>query len=43
MAITEKNCLRCGHRWIPIREDEPKVCPRCKSYKWKVPKKVGGK
>jgi len=27
-------CGDCGHTWIPRIEDVPKVCPRCKSYKW---------
>ena len=28
-------CDECGHQWQP-REGArlPKVCPRCKSYKW---------
>ena len=31
------NCLRCGHEWIS-RVEKPTACPRCKSYKWCVPK-----
>lgn len=30
-------CERCGHDWIPRIED-PSMCPKCKSYKWNVPK-----
>jgi len=32
-------CLRCEHKWISIKGD-PKVCPRCKSYKWNEPMKT---
>jgi len=24
------NCLRCGHKWIPRKEDV-RMCPKCKS------------
>lgn len=27
-------CRRCGYEWESITEDKPKVCPRCKSYRW---------
>lgn len=32
-------CLRCSHRWYPRGEEYPKVCPKCKSPWWNVPKK----
>lgn len=39
-------CLRCKHRWRPQKESkdnpnyaEVKICPRCKSPKWNIPKK----
>ncbi len=33
-------CERCGHEWIPLRTaEEPRVCPKCKSPYWNVPKK----
>lgn len=28
-------CLRCGYTWKGRRE-EPKACPMCKSYRWKL-------
>ncbi|MFH0828802.1 MAG: hypothetical protein V1907_01320 [Candidatus Kerfeldbacteria bacterium] len=31
-------CLRCGHAWI-ARGPIVKICPRCKSKLWDVPKK----
>ena len=31
----EKNkCIKCGNEWIPRIED-PKRCPKCKTYDWK--------
>lgn len=32
-------CLRCEHEWLPRINGEPKVCPRCKSPYWNIPKK----
>ncbi len=43
-------CLRCGHEWLPepkrhpdgtiVRDfsKKPKVCPKCKSPYWNVPR-----
>jgi len=28
-------CLRCSYEWTPLTEN-PKVCPKCKSYHWKT-------
>ena len=34
---------RCGHEWMPWKKgDRPKVCPKCKSPNWDVPKRVDG-
>ena len=30
-------CLRCGYVWKSYSEN-PKVCPRCKSYQWQTPR-----
>jgi len=30
-------CIRCGWRWQP-RKENPSACPNCKSYEWKVKK-----
>lgn len=27
-------CFNCGWNWKP-RKENPKSCPRCKTYKWK--------
>src|ERR1700682_6338676 len=33
-------CQRCGHEWFPRDKDqEPKVCPKCKSPYWNKPRK----
>ncbi|MCD4740020.1 hypothetical protein K8R43_02370 [archaeon] len=32
-------CERCGHEWKPRNEEEPRVCPKCKSPYWNRPKK----
>ena len=26
-------CKRCGHKWVP-RKEEVRICPRCKSQYW---------
>lgn len=37
MTITEQQCLRCGHEWLP-RIAEPVMCPACKSRHWESPR-----
>ena len=46
VEIMGYHCLRCGHEWRPRGVDpedknppDPKVCPKCKSAWWNVPKK----
>jgi hypothetical protein len=35
-------CERCGHEWLPRPkgDEEPRVCPKCKSPYWDRPKKT---
>ena len=34
-------CERCGHDWVPReQEQEPKVCPKCKSPYWNRPRRM---
>jgi hypothetical protein len=33
-------CKRCGFSWESV-VDEPRACPRCKSYEWRTPKTRG--
>lgn len=33
-------CLRCGYIWVPrVDMDKVKICPKCKSPYWDVPRK----
>ena len=32
-------CLRCNHEWVPREEEQPKVCPKCKSPYWNTPRR----
>ena len=35
----ELECLRCGYNWNSLTEPEKvKVCPRCKSYQFRMPR-----
>jgi predicted Zn-ribbon and HTH transcriptional regulator len=36
-------CERCGHKWVPRDEERPRVCPKCKSAYWDVPRKLAAK
>ncbi len=36
MKISEKECLRCGHKWWPRVTTNPVQCPCCKSKYWHV-------
>jgi len=36
-------CERCEHKWVPRDEERPRVCPKCKSAYWDVPRKIAGK
>ena len=34
-------CDRCGHEWLPREKDQdPHVCPKCKSPYWDTPRKM---
>ncbi len=34
-------CERCGHDWLPReQEQEPRVCPKCKSPYWNQPRRA---
>ena len=41
IKIDEYKCERCGHVWFPreYTKDEPKVCLKCKSPYWNIPRK----
>lgn len=40
LSVEGFRCERCEHEWIPRnKEDEPAVCPKCKSPYWNKPRK----
>ncbi|MBW2991169.1 hypothetical protein KY348_05705 [Candidatus Woesearchaeota archaeon] len=40
VSLMGYGCLRCGHEWLPRnKNNEPKVCPKCKNPYWDRPKK----
>jgi DNA-directed RNA polymerase subunit RPC12/RpoP len=40
ISIDGYKCERCSHQWIPRKEENPIICPTCKSPYWDKPKKV---
>lgn len=34
IKLYEYTCERCTHKWIPRRQEKPRVCPKCKSPYW---------
>lgn len=41
ITVMGYRCERCSHEWIPRVDvdDEPRVCPKCRSAWWNKPKK----
>ena len=39
IKITKLECKRCGHKWIPKKEDI-RQCPKCKTAFWDLERKV---
>jgi len=38
IIIKKLKCERCGHQWVPT-QPEIRICPKCKSPYWDVPRK----
>ncbi|KKN58818.1 hypothetical protein LCGC14_0548240 [marine sediment metagenome] len=42
ITIKKQKCLRCKYEWYPKPKDgkvnRPRVCPKCKSPYWDIPK-----
>ena len=38
IQIKKVKCKRCGHEWVP-RKEEIIICPKCKSPYWNRDKK----
>jgi Zn finger protein HypA/HybF involved in hydrogenase expression len=34
-------CERCRHKWVPREDEQPRVCPKCKSPYWNVARRKG--
>ena len=39
IKLKKLECKRCGHRWIP-RKEEIRICPKCKSQYFKRDRKI---
>jgi predicted Zn-ribbon and HTH transcriptional regulator len=40
LTVWGYRCERCEHEWVPRdTENEPRVCPKCKSPYWNRPRK----
>jgi Zn finger protein HypA/HybF involved in hydrogenase expression len=40
LTVAGFKCERCNHEWIPKKKaQEPRVCPKCKSAYWNVPRR----
>ncbi len=40
LTVEGYRCERCAHEWIPRdKEQEPVICPKCKSPYWNKPRK----
>jgi predicted Zn-ribbon and HTH transcriptional regulator len=41
ITVMGYRCERCGHEWVPrgLAEEEPRVCPKCRSPWWNRPRK----
>ena len=44
ITVMGYRCERCSHEWVPRSnangEEEPKVCPKCRSAWWNRPRKA---
>ena len=43
ITVDGYKCERCEYEWIARKKAYPRVCPRCKSPYWDIPKKVRDK
>lgn len=33
-------CNKCGHIWMKRGNEQPLICPKCKTARWNKPKKL---
>jgi len=38
-CVVKVKCKRCGHVWVIRRPEKPRLCPKCKSVYWDIPRK----
>jgi hypothetical protein len=38
LGLPEFECQRCGHKWIPRKNEIPRVCAKCKNAGWDRPR-----
>lgn len=42
VTVEAFRCERCEHVWVPrskdAKDEEPRVCPKCKSPYWNTPR-----
>lgn len=36
---SKKKCERCEHKWLPKKSNQIRICPKCKSPYWDIPRK----
>lgn len=41
VRLRKMECVRCGHAWLPRKEDV-RICPRCKTAYFDTPKERTG-
>lgn len=39
IIMKNNKCQKCGYAW-ESKVEEPKCCPSCKQYNWRIPNEV---
>ena len=39
IKVLKCKCERCSHKWITRSKEKPRVCPKCKSPYWDIPRR----
>lgn len=34
ILVLQNECERCNHKWVPRKNEESIICPKCKSPYW---------
>lgn len=43
ITVEGYKCERCGYEWVKRKEEKPRVCPKCHSPYWDIPRKQKGR